>query len=112
MTLPSGLILIAAIGFEILGTSLLSSTNHFTRLGPTAAVALSYTASFWLLSVVLRTVPIGIAYAIWSGVGVAAITLIGWVFFSQKLDAAALIGIGMIAGGVVVLNLFSGSVSH
>lgn len=110
-SLLSYLALGAAILCEVAGSSFLQKSAQFTRLGPTAAMALFYIASFYLLSVALRTIPLGIAYAIWGGLGTALITLISVVIFRQSLDAMAFLGIAMIVGGVVVLNAFS-NVSH
>ena len=104
-------LLIAIVG-EVVGTSALRASEGFTRLGPSLIVAGGYAVAFLFLSLVLKQVPTGVAYAIWSGVGTVLITLIGWVFMGQKLDAAALAGIALIVAGVVVMNLFSGSVRH
>lgn len=75
-------------------------------------MAVAYLAAFYLLSIALKEVPVGLAYAIWSGMGVVLIAAIGWVIFKQRLDAPALLGLAMIVGGVVVINLFSKTVSH
>jgi small multidrug resistance pump len=75
-------------------------------------VVAGYAAAFYFLSLTLRTIPVGVAYAVWAGVGVVLISLVGWLMFDQELDAAAFVGIGLIAAGVVVLNLFSKSVVH
>jgi len=106
------LYLTAAIVLEIVGTTLLQQSQQFTRLLPTALMGLCYAASFYFLSLTLRTMPVGVAYAIWSGLGIVLISLIGFVLFKQKLDAAALTGIAFIVTGVVILNAFSKSVSH
>ncbi len=106
------LYLAIAILAEVAATSLLKQSNGFTRPLPTAAMALGYGVAFYFLSLTLRTVPTGIAYAIWSGVGVVLIATIAWLFQGQKLDLAAMIGMAMIVGGVVVMNLFSSSVAH
>ncbi len=106
------LYLAAAIVAEVVATSALKSSEGFTRLGPSAVVVIGYGIAFWCLSMVLRTVPIGVAYAIWSGVGIALIALIGWIVFKQSLDLAALAGIGLIVTGVVVLQVFSQSSAH
>lgn len=98
---------IAIIG-EIIGTTALKASDGFTRLGPSLLVVLGYGIAFFLLAQVLRSIPLGITYAIWSGVGVAAVTLIGWVMYGQRLDLPALLGIGLIVAGVVVLNIWSG----
>lgn len=104
--------LLGAIGLEVAGTTLLQKSEQFSRLWPTLGLAACYLAAFYLLSLALRQMPVGIAYAIWSGLGVVAISAIGLVVFKQKLDAPALIGLSMIVGGVVVINLFSKAVSH
>lgn len=104
--------LIFAIIAEVVGTSFLKSSEGFTRLAPSVAVVLSYTLAFYLLSLTLKTMPVGIAYAVWAGMGVALITLVGWVVFGQTLDLAAIIGIGLIVSGVMVLNIFSSNVVH
>ncbi len=104
------LYLAIAILAEVIGTSALKASEGFTRVWPSMVVAVGYGVAFYFLSLALKTIPVGVAYAIWSGVGVALITLIGWVVFHQKLDAPALIGIAMIVAGVVVIQFFSGSV--
>lgn len=101
-----------AIVSEVVGTSFLKSTEGFTRLGPSLVVLVGYGLAFYFLSLTLRTMPVGIAYAVWAGVGVALIALVGWLFLGQALDAPALLGIGLIVAGVVVLNVFSSSVRH
>ncbi len=106
------LYLIIAIVAEVIGTSALKSADGFTRLGPSLVVVVSYTVSFLLLSLALRTLPVGVAYAIWSGVGVVLVTLIAWILFKQHLDAAGMVGIGLIMAGVLVLNLFSRTSVH
>lgn len=101
-----------AIISEVVGTSALKASEGFTRLGPSAIVALSYAISFYFLSLTLRTMPVGVAYAIWSGLGVVLIALISWVLFGRSLDFPGIIGISLIVAGVIVLNLFSTSASH
>ncbi|WP_410216867.1 SMR family transporter [Paracoccus sp. (in: a-proteobacteria)] len=101
-----------AIGLEVLGTSLLQRSEQFSRLGPTLGMAVCYLASFYLLSVSLKVLPLGIAYAVWSACGVALVALIGFAVFGQRLDRPALLGLAMIVGGVVVINVFSRSVGH
>lgn len=101
-----------AIVSEVVGTSFLKSTEGFSRLGPSLVVLVGYGLAFYFLSLTLRTMPVGIAYAVWAGVGVALIALVGWLFLGQALDAPALLGIGLIVAGVVVLNVFSSSVRH
>ncbi|TJZ91535.1 QacE family quaternary ammonium compound efflux SMR transporter [Paracoccus gahaiensis] len=101
-----------AIALEVLGTSLLQRSEQFTRLAPTVGMALCYLASFYLLSVSLKVLPLGVAYAIWSACGVALVALIGWVAFGQRLDLPAVLGMGLIVAGVVVINVFSRTVGH
>ncbi len=101
-----------AIAAEVVGTSALKASEGFSKLGPSAIVVVSYGAAFYLLSLTLRTIPVGIAYAVWSGVGVVLIALIGWLVFGQKLDGAGLLGMGLIVAGVLVLNLLSKSSAH
>ncbi|MDG3042162.1 DMT family transporter [Roseicyclus marinus] len=101
--------LILAIAGEVVGTTALKASDGFTRLGPSLLVILGYGFAFYLLAQVLRTIPLGITYAIWSGVGVAAVTLIGWVVYGQRLDLPAILGIGLIVAGVLVLNIWSGA---
>ena len=102
---------IAIVG-EIIGTSFLKSSEGFTRLVPTLISVTSYVVAFYFLSLCLKSVPVGIAYAIWAGVGIVLIAAVGWIFMGQKLDLAASIGIGLILSGVLVINLFSKTVSH
>lgn len=112
MSLTTWLALLAAIAFEVVGTTLLQASQQFTRPWPTAGMAVCYGLAFYLLSIALRQVPVGLAYAIWSGLGVVAISIIGVVLFKQRLDLPAIAGLTMIVGGVVVINLFSKSVVH
>jgi len=101
-----------AITGEIIATSALKASNGFSRPLPSMIVVVGYCAAFYFLSVALRSIPVGTAYAIWAGAGIAIISLIGWLFFKQSLDLAAIIGIGLIVAGVVILNLFSKSSAH
>lgn len=103
-------ILSAAIVSEVIGTSALKASEGFSRPWPSVIVVLGYAAAFFLLSLTLRTIPVGVAYAIWSGAGVALITLLSWLLFGQTLDLGAVVGIVLIVAGVVVLNLFSSTV--
>lgn len=106
------LLLGLAILFETAGTMALKATEGFTRFWPSALVIVAYALSFWLLALVLRSIPVGIAYAIWAGLGICLIAAFGWLVYGQRLDAPALIGLGLIVSGIVVINLFSRSVSH
>lgn len=101
-----------AIALEVVGTSLLQRSAQFTRLWPTVGMAVCYLASFYLLSLALRTMPLGIAYAIWSAVGIVLVAVIGLVVFGQRIDLAGVIGLGLIVAGVLVVNLFSNTVGH
>lgn len=101
-----------AIVAEVIATSSLKSSEGFTKLWPSIAVVLGYGFAFFFLSLTLRSVPVGIAYAIWSGAGVVLVTLVAWLAFGQKLDFAGVAGIGLIVAGVVVLNLFSKATAH
>lgn len=98
-----------AIVAETVATSAMKSSEGFTRLLPSAIVVIGYGVAFYFLSTTLKVIPMGIAYAIWSGVGIVLISLSGWAIFNQKLDAPALIGIALIISGVVVMNVFSKS---
>lgn len=98
-----------AIFSEVMATASLKSTEGFSKLWPSVIVLVGYSAAFYFLSLTLDTIPIGVAYAIWSGVGVAAITLVSIFVFDQKIDAAGFVGIGLIVAGVIILRLFSES---
>ena len=100
-----------AIVAEVMATSALKAAEGFTRPLPSALVVVGYATAFYCLSLALRTIPVGIAYAVWAGAGIVLIALIGWALYAQKLDAPALIGIALIGAGIVVLN-FSKSTAH
>lgn len=100
-----------AIAGELIGTSALKAADGFSKPGWVAVTVAGYAMAFYFLGLVLKTIPVGVAYAIWSGVGVAAMALIGFFAFGQRLDAAALAGIGLIVAGVIVLNTLSGTTS-
>jgi Membrane transporters of cations and cationic drugs len=106
------LILLLAIIFETIATSYLKQSEQFTKFLPSIITILGYAAAFYCLSIVLKSIPVGIAYAIWSGVGIILIALIGFFVFKQHLDLPAIIGLGLIIAGVVVINVFSHSISH
>lgn len=101
-----------AIVCEVIGTTFLAKSEQFTRLLPTLIMGVLYALSFYLLTQTLKTIPLGIAYALWGGLGVVLTSLVGVVIFKQSLDTAAVVGIAMIVGGVVVMNLLSNSVVH
>jgi small multidrug resistance pump len=106
------LFLLLAIVGEAIGTTFLKESQGFTRPLPTAIMVVFYVVTFYFLSLALRTMPTGVAYAIWSGVGVVLITSIAWIYQGQKLDTAAIAGIALIVAGSVVLNLFSKTAVH
>lgn len=106
------LYLAIAILAEVFATSMLKLSNGFTRLIPSTCSIIGYMVSFYCLSQTLKTMPVGIAYAVWSGIGIVCVSLIAWVKFGQKLDLAAIIGIGFILVGVLVINLLSKSMTH
>ncbi|AUC55339.1 QacE family quaternary ammonium compound efflux SMR transporter [Sagittula sp. P11] len=106
------LILILAVVAETIGTTALQASQQFTRPLPSVVVAVSYAAAFYLLSMVLKVMPVGVTYAIWSGLGIVLIAVIGRVVFGQKLDLAAVLGMGMILAGIVVIHLFSRATPH
>lgn len=100
-----------AIVAEVIATTALRATDGFTRVTPALIVVAGYATSFYFLSLTLRTIPMGVTYAIWSGVGIVLISLAGFIIYNQILDAAALVGIGLILAGVLVMQLFSKTLS-
>jgi small multidrug resistance pump len=108
----SYLFLIAAILAETIGTTALQASQQFTRFWPSVVVVVGYAVSFYLLALVLRTIPVGIAYAVWSGLGIVFIALIGLIVFGQRLDAPAIAGMGLILAGILVIHLFSNAAPH
>ncbi len=104
--------LLFAIAAEVVGTTALRVSDGFRKPLPSLLVVAGYGLSFYLLSLTLRAFPVSLAYAIWSGVGLLLITLVGWVYFKQRLDPPAIIGMALIIVGVLVMNLFSKSVPH
>lgn len=106
------LYLAIAIVAEVIANASLKASEGFTKTMPSLLVIIGYGVAFYCLSLVLKTIPVGVAYAIWSGIGVALISIVGIVIFGQRLDLAAVIGILLIISGVVVLNVFSQSTIH
>lgn len=106
------LYLFIAIVAEVLATSALKAADGFSRLWPSVVVVLGYGTAFYFLSLTLRTLPVGVAYAVWSGVGVVLVSIAGVVLYRQTLDAAAILGIVLILAGVLVMHLFSKAVPH
>lgn len=106
------LILFIAIVAELIATSALKSSEGFTKPMASIVVVLGYMIAFYCLSLTLKTIPVGIAYAVWSGVGIVLITTVAWIVFDQKLDVWGIVGIALIMSGVLVLNLLSKTSSH
>ncbi|RJP43895.1 MAG: QacE family quaternary ammonium compound efflux SMR transporter [Desulfobacteraceae bacterium] len=106
------LFLSVAILAEVMGTSALKASDGFTRLWPSILVICCYGVAFYFLSLTLRAIPVGVAYAVWAGVGIVLITMAGWLFFDQRLDFPAILGITLIVAGIVVMNAFSKVVPH
>jgi small multidrug resistance pump len=102
----------AAIACEVAGTAFLQKSEQFSRLVPSLATAFFYVLSFFFLAQALKSVPLGVAYAIWGGLGIVLTAIISIVIFKQSLDVPAIVGVVMIVGGVVVINVFSGTLSH
>ncbi|AKM41173.1 multidrug transporter [Burkholderia contaminans FFH2055] len=112
MQLPGYAWLAIAIVAEVIGTSALRAADGFTRLWPSLLVVAGYGIAFYCLSITLRTMPVGIIYAVWSGAGIVLITLVAMLLYRQVPDLPAVIGLGLIIAGVVVLNLFSKMQAH
>jgi small multidrug resistance pump len=106
------LLLAAAIVAEVIATTALARSASFSKLVPTLVAVLGYAVAFWLLSFPLRTMPTGVVYAIWSGLGIVLIAAVAWLWSGQTLDGPALLGLGLIIAGVLVVNLFSKTVGH
>lgn len=106
------LILALAVLAETIGTTALQASQQFTRVLPTAITIVAYGAAFYLLGIALKYFPVGIAYAIWSGLGIVLIAVIGLAVFGQRLDLPAVLGMGMILAGILVIHLFSNATPH
>ncbi|MGI4884593.1 MAG: DMT family transporter [Janthinobacterium lividum] len=104
--------LFLAIVSEVIGTTALTASNQFSKPGPSVVTVVGYGLAFYFFSFSLKAIPVGVAYAIWGGVGIVLVTLIGFFYFKQRLDLPALAGIGLIVAGVLVMQLFSKTVSH
>ncbi|WP_300019122.1 multidrug efflux SMR transporter [uncultured Roseobacter sp.] len=109
---PHYLYLIAAVVMETIGTTALQASAQFSRFWPSVLLVVAYGISFYLLALTLRFIPVGVVYAIWSGLGIVCIASIGFVIFGQRLDGPAVLGLAMIIGGIVVIHLFSATTSH
>jgi small multidrug resistance pump len=110
--MPNFLLLAVAITGEVIATTALKYSQGFTQWRPTIIVVLGYGVAFYCLSLTLKTMPVGVVYAIWSGLGIVLISVIGWVWLGQKLDFPAIAGMALILAGVLVVNLFSGATAH
>jgi len=106
------LILMLAVLAETIGTTALQASQQFSRPLPSAIVVVAYGAAFYLLAIALKSFPVGIAYAMWSGMGIVFIAIIGFAVFGQRLDLAAILGIALILAGIVVINIFSNTAMH
>ena len=104
--------LLMAVAAETIGTAALQASQQFSRLGPSLVVVVAYAISFYLLTIPLKYMPVGIVYALWSGMGIVFIALIGYLVFGQKLDLPAILGTAMILGGIVVIQIFSRTTPH
>ncbi len=101
-----------AIIAEVTATSMLKTSEEFTKLLPSTIVVIGYAAAFYFMTLSLRVLPVGIMYAIWAGMGIVLVAVIGWVVYHQSLDIPAMIGLALIISGVVVINVFSNTVNH
>ena len=106
------LALAIAIVAEVIGTTALKASNEFTRLWPSLIVVAGYGTAFYFMALSMRVLPVGIMYAIWSGMGIVLVSIIGWVVYRQVLDTPAIIGMGLIIAGAIVINVFSKSIVH
>lgn len=106
------LALAIAIFAEVIGTTALKASNEFTRLLPSLLVIVGYGTAFYFMAISMRVLPVGIMYAIWSGMGIVLVSIIGWLVYKQTLDLPSMIGMALIIAGVIVINLFSKSVGH
>lgn len=106
------LILLLAVLCEGLGTTSLQASQQFTRFWPSLGVVVGFGAAFYLMMIVLRYMPLGITYAIWSGLGICLTAFLGWLIFKQGIDLAAILGMGLIVAGIAVINLFSKTATH
>ncbi|MTJ04111.1 MAG: QacE family quaternary ammonium compound efflux SMR transporter [Sediminimonas qiaohouensis] len=106
------LILFLAVAAETIGTSALQASQQFTRPLPSVVVVVSYGLSFWLLSLTLKVMPVGVVYALWAGLGIVLIALIGFAVFGQRLDWPAVLGMALILGGILIIHLYSNTAPH
>lgn len=106
------LLLAVAIAAEVVATSALKASQEFSRFWPSVIVVVGYGIAFYCLALTLRVIPVGVAYAVWAGLGIVLIALVSWLVYGQRLDLPAIIGMAMIIGGVVVIQLFSRASTH
>ncbi|MGH1577122.1 DMT family transporter [Planktotalea sp.] len=106
------IVLLFAVLCETIGTAALQASAQFTKFWPSVLVIIAYAISFYFLALALRSIPLGIAYALWSALGIVFIAGIGYLVYGQKLDAPALLGLSMILGGIVIIHLFSNTSTH
>lgn len=112
ISMPPLVALAIAIVFEVIATSFIPKAEQFTKLLPSTIVIIGYAVAFFLLSITVKTMPVGIVYAIWSGAGIVLVATISYFAYGQRLDLPAIVGIGLIISGVLVVNLLSNTVSH
>ncbi|WP_043991435.1 multidrug efflux SMR transporter [Vibrio sp. AND4] len=112
VSMPPLVALSIAIVCEVIATSSIPKTEQFTRMMPSTVVIVGYGIAFFLLSVTVKSMPVGIVYAIWSGAGIVLVAAVGYFLYGQKLDLAALVGIGFILTGVMIVNLLSKTIGH
>ena len=110
--MKSWVVLSVAIFAEVIATSAMKASDGFTRPLPAVVTVMGYGVAFYFLSLALRTIPVGVAYALWSGIGIVLIALIGWLAFGQRIDGWGVVGMGLIIAGVMVLNFLSRSADH
>ncbi|MHC5201824.1 DMT family transporter [Myroides sp. LJL119] len=106
------LYLLIAIVFEVIATSSLKASQEFTKIVPSIITVIGYGLAFYCLSLTLKSIPIGVAYALWSGIGIVLVTLVGIVVYNQKPDLPAIIGLVFIIAGVIIINVFSKTTAH
>ncbi|MET2955934.1 SMR family transporter [Vibrio harveyi] len=112
VSMPPLVALSIAIVCEVIATSSIPKTEQFTKLMPSTVVIIGYGIAFFLLSVTVKSIPVGLVYAIWSGAGIVLVAAVGYFLYGQKLDLAAIVGIGFILTGVMIVNLLSKTVGH
>ncbi|CAH1528890.1 Quaternary ammonium compound-resistance protein QacE [Vibrio harveyi] len=112
VSMPPLVALSIAIVCEVIATSSIPKTEQFTKLMPSTVVIIGYGTAFFLLSVTVKSMPVGLVYAIWSGAGIVLVAAVGYFLYGQKLDLAAIVGIGFILTGVMIVNLLSKTVGH